>query len=63
MTTQEAIKKLESMEKAMKNLEKIDVYSETAPYGFHIKKHNSYKKIYKEHHDFLRSLWDKGIFV
>ena len=63
MTTQEAIKKLELMEKALRNLEKIDVNSETAPYGYHRKKYNSYEKIYKEHHYFLRSLWDKGIFV
>lgn len=63
MTNQEAIKKLESMEKALRNLKKIDVDSETAPYGYHRKKYNSYKKIYKEHHNFLRSLWDKGIFV
>jgi hypothetical protein len=63
MTNQEAINKLESMEKAMRNLEKIDINSETAPYGFYRKRRNSYKKIYKEHHNFLRSLWDKGIFL
>lgn len=63
MTNQEAIKNLQTMEKAMRKLEKIDVNSETAPYGYHRKKYMSYQKIYKEHHNFLRLLWDKGIFV
>ena len=63
MTTIEAVKKLEAMEKAISKLEKIDVNSEKAPYGFWIKRNNALNKVINEHHNFLRLLWDAGIFV